>query len=95
MLKNQSKVLILTTSSVLIHNIIVVMGTVCSMQPMAKTGHISGSYEAVALPRNSRHTIEEYWEETRDTAVGSTAAHLARKMEQRRISYEYLSLLNP
>lgn len=80
-MKNQSKVLILNTSSVLNHNVIVVMRTVRSMQPVAKTRHISGSHEAVVFPRNSGCTVEEYWEETQDTAVGSTAAHLARKME--------------
>lgn len=66
-----------------------------SRQPMADTGHLWNSYEAPVLHRNSGCVIQEYWEETQDTAVGSTAAHVARKMDQRRISYEYLSLPNP
>lgn len=67
----------------------------CSMQPMAKTGHIGDSYEAVVLLRNSGCTVQEYREEIQDTAVGSTAAHLARKMDQKRVFYEYFSLSNP
>lgn len=65
------------------------------MQPMAKTGHIGDCYGTVVLLRNSGCTAQGYWEETQDTAVVSTAVHLARKMDQRRITYEYFSLPNP